>query len=1325
MTSDATVTPSSRGVDVSLGSLAVNVAIAKNTAKANASFEAIKGTAHVAGDVNVKAVGTANTKSNVRTASIAVGGISLGANIAKADLSVTQEAHMRVGGTLIVDGKVDVQSLANTAKADATIAGMGGKKGISVKLANLDVSKAIARENMTSSATVLGGPVAEVEETMWIDEGKYVEKTTGHFDYELVVDGRYIVRDDNGEVKYETTTVTTYNTGEWEERNAVGDVIDGSMDPKYDGKRKVRSVKTRNSPMVRFGEHFEWIEETETVWEKKMVAHPYKVNVYNPDENKLHAASLNIFSGAVEGTETGATASTRGPMTVGLFSAGSLDAKAVSTDSFAVVFEGMTATIDGDATLKASTATKSYAEGTTPGGFSAIEAYTSDVTSQVGERNDKQTVSVVIGKGNTLEAKNIFITTENKGHAHAYLDQGTTGALATIKKSSQPTESWYNTLVSVGREATLKASGDITIISSDAPSATSKINTEGFSLTLNFNTMQGKNTIDQENNLDIGVDAKVKAGGDILLKTAQKTIADAMTNMNGGGVLEGSTARSENTIYRIARINVDQNAEISGRNVTLNSVSGEGDNISTYSYVGSKGLVALGEAKAYTNLENHAEIIVYDGVKITAGQKLTLDAQATSYNDANPNHNGVRTQAIVDSAALVPLPQTVARNNIDLTSFVAINRDPDEGKGTTERKKAVLTSENNDILVNASNEKLSLYAYTKSVGKGLAGTSNANAWNAATLTNAVWIDDATFTAKNIRIYADNGGTLKDNDESLKPYIMSESFAELKGIGKVAPDSRITGVMINQIRSYNTDHVTFNVPEGGQVIHKTTDPWKSINQYAKVGIERVKILGIPLAKDGSNTVLEWAIYNRCDFCGEGMQYDVEQTKQKTTDQRYEDAFNKALAPVNEIQRMVNNSTIVMKARYAEEDYTTAAKRFALDVKHILTKDITLESDEVASFRMWTNTETRLNVYLLPNAARLYTNGIGRLQYAVDVISGDLFNDGSENDIEILTALTANAFANPIIPIGSTGSLNLTTGLLTLPSHADYELFLSEVSGAWLRDKLASGFIRRLIADQEAINACAISGESLPDSRISENLTSGMMTESLPLIESADEVEIFWVGETPETVTDPDTPLVYLLVNHETDEVDAYRTSVNMLNNGEAPVDVSLYLYRDSKSDRQGEEKYNVMFFDTPEGQESLVKCVTSVLFGRTLEMPMSMKIVLRGRYLEGADKPVYCLTNHVFILCDGTDGEVNVLGGYHATFDGDTFDSNYTTITGIRNNWLAVTMKKDQPVWAELTGETTAEDPEGNKYYLEDGEWYPEVTTENGVQASEQHEEGTF
>ena len=259
------------------------------------------------------------------------------------------------------------------------------------------------------------------------------------------------------------------------------------------------------------------------------------------------------------------------------------------------------------------------------------------------------------------------------------------------------------------------------------------------------------------------------------------------------------------------------------------------------------------------------------------------------------------------------------------------------------------------------------------------------------------------------------------------------------------------------------------------------------------------------------------------------------------------------------------------------------------------------------------------------------------------------------------------------------------MLTLPDRADYELYLDEISGAWLLDGMENGFIRTLVADPEEINACALEGADLPQGTIVETIQmeiklDGTEPEAIP-----ENIKVFWVGTTPGTADDPDRPLIFLSYDTETDEIDAFRTSAAMLEAGEDAVDVSLYMYRDSKSDRMGVEKYNVMFFDTPKGEDSLVKAVTNVLAGRELELPMSLKIVLRGRYMEGADKPVYTLADNAFVLCDGTDGAVDVQGKYTASFDGDVFESNYTRIEGIRDGSLSVTIKENQPVWPEWTG----------------------------------------
>jgi hypothetical protein len=142
---------------------------------------------------------------------------------------------------------------------------------------------------------------------------------------------------------------------------------------------------------------------------------------------------------------------------------------------------------------------------------------------------------------------------------------------------------------------------------------------------------------------------------------------------------------------------------------------------------------------------------------------------------------------------------------------------------------------------------------------------------------------------------------------------------------------------------------------------------------------------------------------------------------------------------------------------------------------------------------------------------------------------------------------------------------------------------------------------------------------------------------------------------------------------------------MIGNRQAPVEVSLYLFRDDEADRAGHEKYNILFFDTPEGEKSIVKVVTSVLTQMDPENPAALEIMLRGQKAEGIEGTVYSLKDHFFGLFDLSDGSETLLEGfYQSSFDGDVFDSNYTRIEGIRDGNLKVILHEGQPVWPRRT-----------------------------------------
>ena len=593
--------------------------------------------------------------------------------------------------------------------------------------------------------------------------------------------------------------------------------------------------------------------------------------------------------------------------------------------------------------------------------------------------------------------------------------------------------------------------------------------------------------------------------------------------------------------------------------------------------------------------------------------------------------------------------------------------------------KAKLTSKNSELNVKAKLENLHVIAKNFVEGSGLFGGVDAYCENQVEITTTIWADNVDFSGKN-------GTNLRSNfGEDYRAFFEELSKSALYGVGYERSQSWLKGNFYAKIYTHNRSLVS----GGNKFTHIASD---AVNHNVDTSC-----VGWWTSKGKRENKTNYYHNAYCDFC-----------KNDTTDRKFDynwdiDAklkatMKKALEAINDINRQVNGKKPVTKARYEEIDDKASGAIYVLALQATLDHDETFGEDRLAKYRLWNNSMTNQDVYLLHNAANLYRGS--RLNYISDVLRGDL-EDGNTYSIDIFTALNKYAYSHPVIPIGSSGSLDFSTGVFTLPELADFELYLHEVSGKWMTEQFNTGFIRMYSADQEAIDAFALGGtNTLPeDPKIVEGLTELGEDEGW---------KMFWLGETPETVQDPDEWLIVIYWNEETDEIDAGRITKNMLEADEDPVDVSLYLFRDSKSDRRGEEKYNVLFFDTPVGYQSLVKVVTNVLEGRKLEIPKPIRIVLRGRRIGGADLPVYSLTDHYFAMNDGTDGEVSMFDGFYtATFDGDVFDSAYTRVEGIRDGDLTITLKKNQPIWPEWTDKDSAEDLNGEKYELVDEVWYKE------------------
>ena len=986
--------------------------------------------------------------------------------------------------------------------------------------------------------------------------------------------------------------------------------------------------------------------------------------------------------------DTEAKAKSTSGTEIGLVSGGGLLAKSASSDSFNAVLSGVTANIAGDANLTAATHTESGAAGSSPGNWTLLEVSVSEMEARVGSKGDMQTSKVLIGDNTTLTTTGAMnIAAQNNGNAYTDLNQAAANSIVGIKVCKLPTESWYDTGVSIGKNAVLSSDTTASIATDSNAAAKSKVVSDGVGLAIDVSYTKGENTVNSDNNLDVGDGASITAEDDLMLSARSSAQMNAETSVTGGGALAGEFANATNTLERANRVIIGDGAELTSNDGELSIISatGEKDDIKTKAKVDAGGAFIIGRANATANLTNDSEIIVGQDTMLTASEDLNLLARATGHSASGGY--GINTDASAKAKGLSILinPEAKANTTLNYNTYIGINRDSVGSKLTTQ-----LMSNRSDVNVLVDNEGMQVYSHSISDGDSAMGWSTAESVVEANLGNTIWVDSANLYSRGTtRMLASNAG---DGD---KPVFDIEALAEMYAAGDSNPLAKLTGLPFNQIRSYNTREVR---RKAGKFTHIAINPRNdvSVNLTAK---EANLSTGFSTKRTRKKEVLDWeGAKRRCDFCtkdkGEGVGVSP-------SDRTVRDSVAKALSPLNDIQRMLKKLGI-SKARYGEEDYLAAGKIFVLELTVPLEKDVTLNNDRILKYRLWTSTATQMDTFLLPNAMRMYgriRRGDINLQYVAEVINGDVRGDGESHDIDIITALTVYAARHPIIPVGSTGALDFTTGTLNLPARADFELYLHEISSAWLLDQLGSGFIRMLAGDQEAVNDAATNGTELPNGA----LVAGLVTGG-----EQDGWQIYWLPDSPETAHNPDQTLVCLMVNPETDEVDAFRTSLAMIENDEAPVDVSLYLYRDSKSDRMGFEKYNALFFDTPEGEKSLVKVVTDVLDGRQMVMPKSLNVVLRGFEIEGADFPVYSLTDHFFALCDGTDGQVSMFEDFYTnTFDGNTFESDYVRIEGIMDGDLDVTLKEGQPIWPEWTGGKTATDIAGNDYVRIDSVWYNE------------------
>ena len=976
-------------------------------------------------------------------------------------------------------------------------------------------------------------------------------------------------------------------------------------------------------------------------------------------------------------------ASSNAAANYGFATLGNLDARAIASDDFSSVLEKVEINATGRVDIYAWTNSHSVVRGGVPGGFALIDGGRSYTNADIGEANDPQTAQILVGDGVKINANQLEMYTRNTSNADANMERGGAYSLAKVEVSNQPTHTYLTTNLLIGKNVELNAKDWMSIYARDYITAKSIMQNESKGIILNVAVMKGENYLTENMMLDIGDNSKLTSGKKMEI-TAQSTAnMDARTEYKNEsyGVIGAASSTAINQTNRQVRLQLHDGMSASADYMDIWSRLGENDHIYTFAKNTVRSAIEVPSSHALNDAYLYNAINT-GNVNLTSNRELWLYAFTGGLYEPRGDVDAAT------SVKLVGKPTGVSENNLTVNNEVNLNEN-----GTS---RATLTSKTNAIIVRSRLQNLHLYDNSFVEASGALGFAKNECINTINGGVRVWVDNTQFNAQHggTHINADFGDAFFEEKSEAAVYAIT---------GSETARTELNGSLFARILTTDKSKVSAN----GYFGHAASNSyrhyyenkctgWKLVVGYREKDFPLNTTYQCDLCND--ITVLDWSKYFEDSGFVTRTTYGAANNSGwhlGSGSDRLNAAFDKALSPINDVNRMVSGKGDITKARYGEDEVMAANAIYVLDIQALLNQDVTFGEETLERYRLWNNSLTQQDEYLLPNSTRLFRSA--KLDYVAEVLRGDVRGNGESHLVDIYTALNSYAFQHPVVPVGSTASLDFASGALTLPTLSDYEIYLREVSGEWLLGSIRKGLIRRMDAPVDDVNAFALNGaETLPTGSILEGITYGG---------EQDGWKLYWLGATPDTAESDEQTLVGLLHNEETDELQAFRTSRAMMAAGEENITVSLYIFRDSRADRMGEEKYDIMVFDTPEGEASLVKAVTNVLDGREMELPKTLKVTLRPFQIDGADMPAYSLTDHFFILCDGTDGEVSLFDGFYTnTFDGDTFDSDYIKIEGIVDDKLNVTIKKDQPIWPEKTDDTHATDLNGTNYELVDGAW---------------------
>ncbi|HWP21633.1 MAG TPA: hypothetical protein VN417_02730 [Candidatus Cryosericum sp.] len=461
-------------------------------------------------------------------------------------------------------------------------------------------------------------------------------------------------------------------------------------------------------------------------------------SAYITGSGSISADSVSVKAKTV--SESKAIA--RKNFTVGLLTIGSLSAIATTGDSVSATISGVDLeATSGDVSILALGSTNAYALCEQPGGVGLGSASSSVSQTYIGVSGAEQSVTAGISGGSKITASgNVSIRAYNTGSAESVVQRGTTAAVVAVSSSQLPTSSYYKTLAYVIGNSTVTAGGSIDISSEDYTVAKSDATGTQIGFGINANSVQGSNTLNVTNTVNIL--AVLSAGTSLSILATSNANLYARTYADGGGFFSGDKLKAVNSLTRSTAVYLLGGSQLTADfgDLVVKASAGANDNIRTMAKITSGGVVALGKAEAKATVNSTASVSVGAGVSI-------YDRYNTVKLVSDSSLNNLSSTVEVNTSGLGVRPLSEANTTVTLNSNVTLT-------GSSASKIVI---EGRYVNLESLVGSLYIYSYTYANGKALGADVDADTdmnihiASAVSLTNAsVTGHDKTYIAASAR-----------------------------------------------------------------------------------------------------------------------------------------------------------------------------------------------------------------------------------------------------------------------------------------------------------------------------------------------------------------------------------------------------------------------------------------------------------------------------------------------------------------------------------------------------------------------------------------------